>query len=84
MASDDNHNTKTIPESCGGRVDVNAKEMTTESITENLANGNFYASSGPEINAWGIKDGIAYVRCSEAERINFICGGAVNAGFTVL
>lgn len=84
VASDDNHNTKPIPDSCGGWVVVNAKELTTECITENLAKGNFYASSGPEIYDWGIKDGIAYVRCSEAERINFICGGAVNAGFTVL
>lgn len=84
VASDDNHNTRPIPDSCGGWVVVNAKELTTECIVENLAKGNFYASSGPDIYDWGIQNGIAYVKCSESERINFICGGAVSTGVTVL
>lgn len=84
VASDDSHNTPPIPDSCGGWVVVNAEELTHESIIKNLSIGNFYSSSGPEIYDWGIRNGIAYVECSEAERINFICGGAVNAGLTVL
>lgn len=84
VASDDNHNTAPIPDSCGGWVVVNAQELTVESIVENLRIGNFYSSSGPEIYDWGINDGVAYIKCSESERINFICGGAVNAGATVL
>jgi len=84
VASDDNHNTPPIPDSCGGWVVVKAKDLTHESILYNLSIGNYYSSSGPEIYGWGVRDGVAYVDCSEAERINFICGGAVNAGVTVL
>ena len=84
VASDDNHNTPPIPDSCGGWIVVKAKELTREAIVENMLQGNFYSSSGPEIFDWGIHDGTAYVECSPVERVHFICGGFVNAGIAVL
>ena len=84
VASDDNHNTRPIPDSCGGWVVVKARELTHEAIVQSLLAGNFYASSGPQIYDWGIRDGVAYVDCSPSERVNFICGGPVNSGITVL
>ena len=63
---------------------VKAKELTHEAIVSSLRDGNFYSSSGPRIYDWGIREGVAYVHCSPSERVNFICGGPVNSGITVL
>lgn len=84
VASDDNHNTPPIPDSCGGWVMVKAQSLTQEELVQNLQSGNFYSSSGPDIYDWGIKDGAAYIDCSPCERINFICGGPLCSGITVL
>lgn len=84
VAADDNHNTAPIPDSCGGWIVVKAKELTRQAIVDNMLRGNFYSSSGPEIYDWGIRDGVAYVRCSPSERVNFVCGGPVNSGIAVL
>lgn len=82
-ASDDNHNSSEMPDSCGGRVFVTADELEHDVIVRALTEGSFYSTSGPEIYAFGVSGDIAYVRCSACERVNFICGGHVNAGGTV-
>ena len=49
-----------------------------------ILTGNYYSSSGPAIHDWGIKDGVAYVKCSPVSRVNFMAGNHVNAGLSVL
>lgn len=84
VATDDNHNMPGVNDSCGGWIMVKAEELTRECIVFNMRTGNFYSSSGPEIYDWGIRDGVAYVDCSACKKINFVCGGAVGVGATVL
>lgn len=84
VASDDNHNTEFVEDSCGGFIVVKAPELTHEAITTAMMEGNFYSSSGPEIYDWGVRDNVAYVSCSPVERVNFIAGNYVGAGATVI
>ena len=84
VASDDNHNTEFVADSCGGFIVVKAPELTHEAITTAMMEGNFYSSSGPEIYDWGVRDNVAYVSCSPVERVNFIAGNYVGAGATVI
>lgn len=79
-ASDDNHNTGDFDDAFGGYIVVKAKALTHDDIVDAILSGNYYSSSGPEINSWGIKDGKAYITCSASERINFIADGYVGAG----
>ena len=69
-ATDDNHNEGIFDDSCGGWVTVRAPELTHDAIIENLLAGNFYSS--------------AFVECSHVSRINFIAGGEVGDGTTVM
>lgn len=84
FASDDNHNEGLFDDACGGWIQVVADRLDRESILNAMLRGDFYSSSGPEIYSWGIQDGLAYVTCSACERVNFICGGPLNAGTTVI
>lgn len=82
FATDDNHNEGTFEDSLGGAIIVNADSLTQEDLMTNIEAGNFYATSGPAIHAFGIEHGEAYVRSSGVARINLIAGGYVNAGAT--
>lgn len=84
FASDDNHNNGEFEDSCGGWVCVVAPELTHEAILHGLIAGDFYASSGPEIYGWGVKDDQVWVSCSDCERVNLIAGGFINAGKTLI
>ena len=53
---------------------------TLAKVLKNMLAGNYYSSAGPEIYDWGIRDGIAYVDCSDVFRIDFIAGNDVNDG----
>ena len=55
-----------------GYVMVKAGKTDDHSILESLREGAFYASRGPEIYDFGIRDGKAYVECSPAVMITFI------------
>jgi hypothetical protein len=55
-----------------GYVMVKAEKTDDRSILESLKEGAFYASRGPEIYDFGIKDGKVYVKCSPAAMITFI------------
>ena len=84
VASDDNHNEGIFDDACGGYIMVNAPELTHDAVIQGLISGNYYSSSGPEIYNWGVKNGVAYVECSEVNRVNFIAGNYLNAGTAVL
>lgn len=84
FASDDNHNQGKFPDSFGGWVQVAASALNHDSIVSALLMGKFYSSSGPEIYGWGVKDDFVWIDCSPCQRINFICGGPVNAGTTIM
>lgn len=84
FASDDNHNEGLFDDAFGGWVTVCAPELTRDAVVRALLAGDFYSSSGPEICGWGVRDGVAWVECSPCERVNFVAGGPVNAGGTVI
>lgn len=82
-ASDDNHN-REAEDSLGGYIVVKAEELSHEAVIQAILTGNYYSSSGPAIHDWGIKDDVAYVKCSPVSRVNFMAGNHVNAGLSVL
>jgi len=49
---------------------VHAKEKTHEAVMQAIAQGDFYATQGPEVHL-SIEDGVAVVRCSPASRVVF-------------
>ena len=83
VASDDNHR-KDLKDAFGGFVVVKAKELTHEEIVSSLQAGNYYSSSGPAIYDWGIRNGKAYVDCSDVFRIDFIAGNKINDGTAIV
>lgn len=78
IATDDNHNNNRYEEapvdwdSFGGWVCVKAERLTQECIADSLLKGKFYSSTGPEIYNYGIKDGIAFVECSQVKAVYFL------------
>lgn len=72
-ATDDNHDhaTENTPcfDSFGGFVMIKAKTLKYTVITQALKNGNFYASSGPQIYDLYIEDGRAYITFSPSVRV---------------
>lgn len=84
FASDDNHNEGLFEDSCGGWICVQAPELSHDSIVQNFIDGNYYSSSGPGIYDWGVRDGRAWIDCTEVNRVNFIAGNIINDGTTVL
>ena len=84
FASDDNHNEGVFDDACGGWIMVCSRCLTHDAIVSALLRGDFYASSGPSVTRWEIVNGVAVVECSPVERVNFIAGGPVNAGRTVI
>ena len=84
FASDDNHNEGVFDDACGGWVEVTAPELTHEAVVSALLRGEYYSSSGPSIFGWGVENDRVWVECSACERVNFVCGGPVGAGATVI
>ena len=82
FASDDNHNV--LEDSFGGWIVVQAPELSHDAIIQNFLDGNYYSSTGPEIEDWGIKDGKAWISCSHVNQIRFGAGNIINDGFVVL
>jgi len=83
-ATDDNHNPSGFDDACGGFIFVQADFLTHDDILHSLLDGRFYSSSGPVIINWGITDRTVWVDCQACARVNFICGGPVSRGRTVL
>ena len=82
LATDDNHNSYLPDDSFGGWVMVDADELSQAAIVSAIIAGDFYATSGPEIIEYGVKDGMVYVDCSGVNHVQFVCGGAIGAGST--
>jgi len=51
---------------------IKARDLTVKSIMDALRTGSYYASCGPQINDFGIRDGKAFVECSPAAEIHLI------------
>ena len=68
-ATDDTHKKH---DAFGGWVCVKAKENTHEAIMEALFAGQFYASSGPEIEDFGMDGDQVYVSCSPCREVHFV------------
>ena len=84
VATDDNHNAYGFDEpntdSFGGWVMVAADRLGYSELMTSLENGDFYASTGPEIHSISVSDeGTVDVRCSEAKRIFLITQGRRNS-----
>lgn len=69
VATDDCHRADTMGK---GWIQVKAEELTHEFIMENFLNGNFYASTGPEIHDFYIEDGNLHVECSPCRKIHMV------------
>lgn len=78
IAADDCHNN--LPDNhpfCdmfGGFVMIASSDLSYRSVISALENGDFYASTGPEIYELWIEDGIAGIKCSDAKEIKLITG----------
>lgn len=68
VATDDGH---AMYQHCKGWVRVRA-ENNVPAILQALKEGSFYASTGPEIYDFYVEDGVAKVKCSPAECVEFI------------
>lgn len=82
VATDDNHNAKLPDDSFGGWIMVHAPMLTQDAIIQAIVDGHFYASTGPDIQRYGIRNGVAFVECSGVNQVNFVCGGNINCGST--
>ena len=67
LATDDAHN---LDASFGGWVMVKSKELKYDAIYEALKNGEFYSSTGPEIEELYIEDGIINIKTSKVKAID--------------
>lgn len=83
VATDDNHNSYKPDDSFGGWTMVWAGELSQDAIIQAIMDGNFYASTGPEIVRYGVKDGVAFVDCSGVNHVNFVTGAGIGSGSTV-
>lgn len=67
LATDDAHH---LQDCFGGFVMIKAKELSYSSIFSSLRNGDFYASSGPEIYELSIENGMINIKSSP---VSFAC-----------
>lgn len=68
VAVDDEHGKA----SCSGWTMIKATELTTEAVLDALRRGACYASGGPVIEDFRLKDGKAIVKCSPAAKLRFL------------
>lgn len=79
IAADDNHDR--FPEghpqfdSCGGFIMIKAKELEYDTIMKALENGDFYASTGPEVHELWTEGPEVHIRTSPAARISLTTYG---------
>lgn len=69
FATDDAHDL--AEHSLGGFIMVKTKEFTHKGIMQAIIDGSFYASSGPLIYDFYVKDGVAKVTCAPCQDIYF-------------
>ena len=66
LATDDAH---CIDDCAHGWIQVKAEKLEYDTVIAALENGDFYASTGPEIHELYIEDGIVHLSCSHARQI---------------
>lgn len=69
VACDDVHGSGDL---FGGWICVKAAERSRRAIMEALFAGAFYATTGPTIDDYGVKEGSVYVSCSPCREIHFV------------
>ena len=72
IACDDTHGKTARSDRFGGWIMVKSTERTASRIIENLKDGRFYLSQGPQIEDWGIEDDKIYFKCSPCKEIHII------------
>jgi len=70
-ATDDNHNHNQFYDSFGGYVMIKAEKLEYGTVMQALKNGEFYASTGAQIDELYIEDGVMTVKCAPAKSIVF-------------
>ena len=85
IACDDTHEKTPKSDRFGGWIMVRVAERTAASIIEQMKDGRFYLSQGPEIGDWGMtEDGRIYFKCSPCREIHVTTyptrGGSFYAG----
>ena len=73
VATDDVHKSRDVNL---GWTMVRAESLTPAAITEAIRNGCSYASHGPVIEDFGIRDGVVRIACSPAAVIQFLYDGS--------
>ena len=80
LATDDNHSGLASVDTprgsmCGGWVVVRAERLDYDTVFAALQRGDFYASTGPEIQSLYAEDGVLHIACSPVRRILATSGG---------
>ncbi len=70
VASDDVH--QKDDRSMGGYIMVQAEKLDNASISDAIKKGDYYRSTGPEIEHFYLDDGILYAKGSDCKSISFI------------
>lgn len=83
IAADDNHGgenfiDKPYGDMCKGWTIIRAEKLDYPTIFAALKNGDFYASTGPEIKSAYVEDGVVHVECSDVRRIWINCSSSVS------
>ena len=66
---DDAHHSENVG---GGWTMIKAKELSCRGIMHALRTGSFYASCGPTIEDFRVKNDVASIKCSPASEIRFV------------
>jgi hypothetical protein len=85
LAADDAHyhfNDHRPVDICGAWIMVKAESLLLENVLAAVRRGEFYASTGPEIEQVSITNGIIRVDCSPARHISFIADNGRGERFT--
>jgi len=85
LAADDAHfhfNEHRPVDICGAWIILKAESLTQENVLAAIRTGDFYASTGPEIQCVTISEGVIRVDCSPARLINFISNNGRGERFT--
>jgi hypothetical protein len=69
LAADDAHGDW---DTCGGWIMLKSEKLEYDTVMQALERGDFYASTGPQIEELYIEDGIVTVRCSAAKSIHVL------------
>ncbi len=70
VASDDLH--QKDDRSLGGFIMVQAEKLDNTAIADAIKKGNYYSSTGPEIDEFYLDEGVAYAKGSDCKSISFV------------